>query len=145
MAVFLVFCKERKASMAKVYCPTKGKYVLPKSAYMRTVYTVRDYPRLLQLANDLVVSTSNTTSIPKIQKQRNIKTEEHQSLKYAEIMNDIRLIEEALLESVSPDDREAVLANVINDKPWPHLKSTRTYRTYKQKFLYTVAKKFNII
>ena len=130
--------------MAKIYSPKKSEYAMPKSVYYRMVYLVKDYPRLCEEAESILLATPPQTETPEIQRQRNITAQETQSLKYAAIMADVRDIEDAL-QVIPSDARMAILASIIQNKSYPLDRSNRTYSRYKQYYLYTLAKKRGLI
>ena len=120
-------------------------YTLPKPVYYRTLWTIRDYPRLCQEADALLERTPDSTETPEIQRQRNLKATETNNLRYAEVMKVIRAIEGALKSAVPPELRTAVIENVVNGKPWPLNLGARTYGRYKQQYIYTVARNLHYI
>lgn len=127
------------------YSLTKSEYTLPREVYMKTLWTIKDYPRLLSEADACLEATPNPTETPEIQRQRNLRATETKNLKYAEYLRVIRAIESALTETVAVDDRRAVLDNILYGKSWPLNKSARAYGSIKQRYIYTVAKKLTYI
>ena len=122
-----------------------NEYTLPKPVYYRTIWTIRDYPRLLQEADALLESTPAPTETPEIQRQRNLKATETNNLRYAEAMKVIRAIENALITAVPPESREAVIANAVYGKSWPLALPPRSYGRYKQQFIFYTAKNLHYI
>ena len=130
--------------MAKIYSPKSGGYTLAPSAYYRTVYLIKDYPRLCQEAEAVMLATPPQTETPEIQRQRSVRAAETQAINYASIMADVRIIEDAL--EVIPDDAQAaILKNILYAEPYPIDRDKRTYGRYKQKYIYNVAKRKGII
>ena len=136
--------KRKEEIMAKIYNLKTSEYTLPPSAYYRTVYLIKDYPRLCQEAEAVMLATPPQTETSEIQRQRSIRAAETQAIKYASIMSDVRIIEDAL--EVIPDDAQAaILKNILYAEPYPIDRDKRTYGRYKQKYIYTVAQKKGIV
>lgn len=129
----------------KIYNPKKGIYTLPGSIYYRVIYFIKDYPRLIETADAMLEATPPPTETPEIQRQRNIKATETMNLKYAAIMQDVRDIEDALQKAVPPEAQKAILSSIINGEAYPLDKDKRTYSRYKQRFIYTLAEKRQLI
>ena len=129
----------------KIYSPKKGTYALPNSVYYRVIYLVKDYPRLLSEADALLEATPPQTETPEIQRQRNIKATETTNIKYSMMMKDVRDIEEALIDTVPPDARNAIMKSIICGASYPVDKGRSTYAQYKQRFLYTLAERRHLI
>lgn len=128
-----------------IYSPKKGPYALPDSVYYRVLYLVKDYPRLLSEADALLEATPPQTETPEIQRQRNLRATETANIKYAMILRDVRDIEEALITTVPPDARDAVMANIISRESYPVDKGRSTYSRYKQRFLHDLAERRQLI
>lgn len=129
----------------KNYQPTKSQYTLPKSIYYRVIYFVRDYPRLLEEIDAILEATPPPSETPEVQKQRNIRATETVNLKYSEIKKDIRDIEETLIQAVPPEARKAIMSSIIYGESYPLDLDRRTYSRYKQKFIYRLAERRNLI
>lgn len=124
----------------KDYARKTGQYVLPHSAYNRAVAFVRDYPRLKALVIDIIEESPAPSETPGIQKLLATGSPtETKAIKISPMMQDIRLLEDSLLAAVPPESRDAILGSIIAGYRYPSDKSTRTYSTYKQKFLYEIA------
>lgn len=122
-----------------------NKYTLPKAVYYRTLWMIRDYPRLCSEADALICSTPDPTETPEIQRQRNLRATETANLKYAEAMKTIRAIENALTTAVPPEARAAVYNNIVYGKGWPLDRGARTYGRYKQAWIYHAAQNLHYI
>lgn len=113
------------------YQPTMSRYTLPRATYMRTKWTIKDYPRLYSVAHD---SQHQCRASPDSSVSR-----------YQGISNTVYAIESALQEISSQADRRAILDHIIYDRSWPIDKSARTYSALQQRFIYNVAKKLYYI
>ena len=123
----------------------KNEFTIPKSAYYRTIYLIKDLPRLLEEADAIIGATPPETETPEIQRQRNLRATETQNLQYAAIMADIRDIQNAIIEAVPPDKRMAIMENILDGKAYPIDCDRRTYGRYKQKLVYILATKRHYI
>lgn len=112
---------------------------------MRVKWTIKDYPRLKQEADAFIARTPAPTETPEIQRQRDITATERNNLRYAELIKTIRAIEDALVESVSPEDRQTIMEHILQDKRWPLNKSESTYKRIQNNYLYAVAEKLHYI
>lgn len=129
----------------KIYQPKTGPYTLPRSIYNRVIYLVKDYPRLIEQTTDIIAATPERSETPEIQRQRNIRATETANIRYSMIMKDIRDIEESLKQAVPPDARIAIMENIVNGKRYPVDRDRSTYSRYKQRFIYLLAERRNLI
>ena len=118
---------------------------MPHSVAMRVKWTIKDYPRLKQEADACIARTPTQTETPEAQRQRDITATERTNLKYAELMKTIRAIDDALVESVAPQDRQTIMDHILHDKRWPLDRSESTYKRIQNRFMYAVAKKLQYI
>lgn len=129
----------------KNYQPTKGQYALPKSIYYRVIYFIKDYPRLLEEKYAILEATPPPSETPEVQKQRNIRATETENIKYSDIVKDIRDIEETLIKAVPPEARKAIMSSILYGESYPLDLDRRTYSRYKQRFIYRLAERRNLI
>lgn len=92
-------------------------YILPHNLYMRMVYMIRDYERMKNIAG---------------------------KLKNCQIETEIEAVETAL-EKIPEFYRLPIYQNVVDGERYPVGADERTFRRYKQKFIYYVAKELRKI
>ena len=100
-------------------------YLLPHHLYMRTLYIIRDYERLKQ------------------------KSEEHEKGELKDIVchraaAETKAIENALL-CVPSFYRNGVFENITDGAKYPTGADERTFRRYKQRYVYHVARLLDCI
>ena len=119
---------------------------MPASAYNRTIFTIRDYPRMVceyeRLKRDTGVKATNYDGMPKTTMQGN--SLEEKAAKLVDLEREIRLIQDALAKA--PDDmREGILNNIIYGMRFPLnefgqlVPSLRTWQREKNLFITRVA------
>lgn len=131
----------------KEYQATKNNpYLLPHHLYMRILYIIRDYDRLKEKAEKLCGFTSppamsGFAETPDgIDSLENIKDKpENISPSDERALIETDAIEEAL-ECIPDFYREGVLENIITGSRYPLGADERTFRRYKQRYIYHVAR-----
>ena len=119
---------------------------MPASAYNRTIFTIRDYPRMVceyeRLRRDTGVKATNYDGMPKTTMQGN--SLEEKAAKLVDLEREIILIQDALAKA--PDDmREGILNNIIYGMRFPLneygqlVPSLRTWQREKNLFITRVA------
>lgn len=117
------------------------KYSLPKAAYKRVIWTIKDYPRRkLQYEAILQGSPPPPDGLPKA--HGGDPTSE-KAIKAAEIGTEIKAIEDSLLE-IPQEYRKGILDFIIRKKPFPEDAHTNTYKYWKKRYIYAVAVKLGI-
>lgn len=110
--------------MREYQCTKNNPYLLPHHLYMRVLYIIRDYERL---------------------KQKSERKFEHENTKVLECAaTEAQAIEEALTY-VPVFYRDGVLENIMDGSRYPMGADERTFRRYKQRYVYYVAKLLNCI
>ena len=130
--------------MAREYQRKKhNPYLLPHNVYMCTLYTVRDYDRLrdvYQAATGL--SASAVTDVINGGEAPNPTARNGE--KRANILDKLHAIEQALL-AIPEGYRHGVKQNIMYGVWYPSDAHVRTYKTWKQRFLYHVAKNLDFL
>lgn len=117
-------------------------YTLPKTVYNETLWKIRDYYRMKEIAEAILDATSNSNGTCNTNnvsdKVANVAAKRERFLAY------IRTIERAL-QQIPPEYRDGVWNNIQNRTPYPHYAGRATFGRYKAKFIYLVAEAFEII
>ena len=119
---------------------------MPASVYNRTIFTIRDYPRMVceyeRLKRDTGVKATNYDGMPKTTIQGN--SLEEKATKLVDLEREIQLIRDAL--DAAPDDmRDGILNNIIYGMRFPLneygqlVPSLRTWQREKSMFVARVA------
>lgn len=119
-------------------------YLLPHCLYMRTLYIIRDYNRLKAEAEQILHASSAPVDGQPTARSFKCSVTENKAMKLSEIDAEIYAIETALQE-IPEFFRKPVMNNILYGVRYPVGASTRTYKRYKQKYIYSVAKKLNFI
>lgn len=120
------------------YQPYKNnKYLLPQPLYRQTLAFIRDYNRKLAEYNIIVEeSPPPPDGMPRGSQTGN--PTERDGIRRAELHDGIKAIENALA-SIPEEYRQGVWDNVMEYKRYPDDADPRTYRRYKQRFIFYVA------
>lgn len=120
------------------YQPYKNnKYLLPQPLYKMTLAFIRDYYRKVVEYKKLIEESPP----PPDGQPRGSGTSnptERDGIRRVELKTAIDAIESAL-HQVPEEYRQGVWNNIIKHKRYPDDAHPRTYRTYKQRFIYYVA------
>jgi len=142
--------------MAREHQKAKNNpYLLPHNLYMRVLYIIRDYDRM----KDEYQVILEASPAPRIESgfDRNgkfsaefmpkscdtAKPTEDKALRLAVISGEMHAIEQALLE-IPRMYRRGVVENITEGAWYPKDASPRTYRRWKQRYAYNVAKKLKL-
>ena len=124
-------------------------YILPHHLYMRTLYIIRDYDRLKEKAEKLCnfetasVVTDFVKTPEDIDSLQNIKYEPSK-LTFERAVFETDAIEGAL-EFIPAFYREGVIENIMSGSRYPIGADERTFRRYKQRYIYHVARLLNCV
>lgn len=123
-------------------------YLLPHHLYMRTLYIIRDYDRLKEKAERLLdfktsVKEKFVKTPEEIKNLDGIK-DEPSTLPFERAALEADAIEGAL-EFIPPFYRDGVLENIMEGSRYPIGADERTFRRYKQKYIYHVARLLNCV
>lgn len=121
----------------------KTKYILPKAVYHMTLWRIRDYYRLKEMANYLIYAKSEGNEI---YTKNTYKSDKVLSavIKREKILSELESIENALSE-IPKEYQQGVWSNIQYGQAYPLDAGRATYGRYKSKFIYKLAEKFNLI
>jgi len=120
---------------------TNNPYILPKSLYRRVLAVIRDYDRQKEKMQSILFDTPNNDGI---RSGKIGRPAEDAALRIAQHAGDVELIDKALL--IIPEEyRKGIFDNIRYGTHFPDVASYRTWLRYRQRFIYEVAKKLNII
>ena len=120
-----------------------GKYVLPGTVYMKTLYQIRDYFRLKEKIQD-AIDESPDPRAPKSTGGKKVSPTERKALKVSDDSNIVRAIDKAL-NDIPEEYRKGVWRSVMYNEPYPLDASRSTYGLHKSRFVYKVAENLNWI
>lgn len=113
-------------------------YQLPHTLYMRMLYLVRDYPRLMEERRDILYGSS--PSLDGMPRGTDISTPtESRAIALAAVEQECSAVEQALRE-IPEEYRAAVLDNITKNAPFPYIAGESTWRRWRARFLYYVAR-----
>ncbi len=125
------------------YNRKKGKYILPRAVYNQTIWLIRDYYRIKEIADNIIhQGNSEVKEIPKT--NAILDTTGDKVSKRDKYINYIKAINEALKE-IPCEYRVGVWNNIMFGSSYPLDAHRNTYTNQKSKFIKIVAEKFNII
>lgn len=119
------------------YQRKKGKYILPGTVYMKTVYQIRDYYRLKEKIQD-TIDESPDPKQPHVSGSKKGSPTESKAFK---IYNDSIIVSaiEKAKEEIPEEYRDGVWASVMFNEPYPQDADRTTYGRHKSRFVFTVA------
>lgn len=111
-------------------------YKLPHNLYMRMLYLVRDYNRIKEEREDILNSSPPVDGVP----HSGIgNPTEQKGIKLAALGDMCKAIDKAL-EAVPPEYRKAIWENICYQSPYPIYAGEATYKRWRCRFIYEVAK-----
>lgn len=121
----------------------RNKYQLPGTVRMRVIWLVRDYDRMKAEYYSLL---DNGNGPPDGQPRGSTtgNPTERIGAKRAELSRNLEAIEQAL-NIIPTEYRRGVWNNVVYRSRYPMDAGEATYRRWKKKFLYNIAKNMNFI
>ena len=127
----------------KLYQRHKGKYTLPGTVYMKTVYQIRDYYRLKDRIADVIEGSPDPGEVH-VSGGKQVSVTEQKAIKISGDSQIVAAIEDALL-TVPDEYRDGVWKNIMIGCPYPSDAARSTYGMYKSKFVYNTAEKLGWI
>ena len=125
------------------YQRSKTKYILPRTVYCQTLWRIRDYYRLKELADSLIeCKESDIDGMPK----GNNTTDKVGTtvIKREKFVKEVCSINDSIKE-IPQEYRSGVWNNIQFYQPYPIDADRATYGRYKSKFIYKVAEKLGLI
>lgn len=125
------------------YQRVKGKYILPRTVYNQTIWIIRDYERMCDELNDILLSSpAPPDGMPRGSGNSN---EVAAKVEKREKLLGTTLVIESCLKRIPGEYREGVWRNIQCKSPFPLDANRSTYVRHKSKFICEVAKKLKII
>ena len=121
----------------RLYQRHRGKYTLPGTVYMKTIYQIRDYYRLKEKIASVIEGSPDPGEVHVAGGKQSSVTEQ-KAIKISGDNQIIAAIDNALL-TVPDEYREGVWENVMVDRPYPADAARSTYGMYKSRFVYNTA------
>ena len=121
----------------KEYQRERGKYILPGTVYMKTLYQIRDYYRLKEKIQDTIDEGPDPKQIHVSGSRRGSVTES----KALKIYNDSTIVTaiEKARDEIPKEYRDGVWKSVMYNEPYPLDAARSTYGIHKSRFVYAVA------
>ncbi len=127
----------------KQYQPRKNNpYQLPKNAYMRAYYLVRDYDRLQKEIEEIPYQTPYHDGQPTGNEVA--RPTESMAVRMAALSRQCKSVEQALF-TIPQEYRRGVLASILEQAGFPDDAHPNTYSRWRCRFLWQVAKNEGII
>ena len=127
--------------MRNYQCKKNNPYMLPHNLYMRMLYLVRDYERIRSEREDILSASPVPDGIPH---SGNGNPTEQKAIKMAELDSTCSAVEKAL-DIVPYEYRKAVWNNICYKSPYPINAGEATYKRWRCRFIYEVAKNLHEI
>ena len=120
-----------------------NKYYLPKSVYHRTLWVIRDYERMKEEAESMLVcGGAQNDGMPKGSNLTDRVADV--AVKRCDLIREIEAIDLSLLD-IPEEYRDGVWYNIQYNKPYPIGADRSTYGRYKSKFINQVARGLKLI
>lgn len=113
------------------------KYILGRTVYNKTIWRIRDYNRLRDVAKSILEASPDP-------RQPNSKTNKISDVvgdivaKREKYIKEIDIIDKCLL-GIPEEYRKGVWNNIMYREPYPRFADRNTYGRWKSKFIYDVA------
>lgn len=120
----------------------RDPYRLTREVYKRVYYVVKDYPRMVKLADALLESSSSSegpAAKGSISDSTAVK-----AIKRETLLEQIKAIDKAL-EFIPEEYRKPIWDNIQKDKMYPDYADRVTFWRYRRKFFWYVADFLHII
>lgn len=119
------------------YPRKKGKYILPGTVYMKTVYQIRDYHRLKEKIRDTIDAGGRPGEAQGSGGRKGSVTE----TKALQIYNDGIIVDaiEKARDEIPEEYRHGVWNSVMYSEPYPLDADRSTYGLHKSRFVHKVA------
>jgi hypothetical protein len=118
-------------------------YLLPHNLYMRVLYTIRDYDRVRGEYDALLHG-----SPPKLAERApgggSARPAEDKAVRLAAMSGEIHAVEQALM-AVPEEYRRGLMDNICHGAPYPDTAHYNTWRYWRYRFAWHVAKRLKLI
>lgn len=119
-----------------------NKYILPSAVYHQTIWTIRDYYRMKQEANDILTESSAAMDgMPHGEKAVDVVTKK--AIKREALIGKISAIDAALLD-IPAEYRKPIWKNILYSTPFPSYADRSTYGRNKARFIASAAERLGL-
>lgn len=119
-----------------------NKYILPRAVYNQTIWRIRDYYRLKETADDLIIGSSTLDGMPR---SRALSDRTEQAAERRErYLKDVNLIESEL-KLIPCEYQKGVWNSIMFGERYPDDSHRSTYSEHKSKFIFSVAHRFGLV
>lgn len=119
-----------------------NEYQLPHDLYMRMLYLVRDYERMKNEANDIVNSFPMPSGLPS--GNSNSDPTGDKAIRLVAINRDCDAVDNAL-EQIPKEYRKGIIEHMLYKAPYPIDAGEATYKRWRCRLIYYVAKNLSYI
>lgn len=119
------------------------KYKLGRELYNKTLWRIRDYNRLKDVANSLIDASPDPRQ-PQSKTNKITDTVSDIVAKREKYIKEIDVIDKCL-ELIPQEYRKGIWNNIMYNEPYPIYADRSTYGRWKSKFIYDVAQKLEIV
>ena len=127
----------------KDYVPTKGKYVIPKAVWNRTLWLIRDYDRM-KLEADVILTSFGGSIIAAGGTSGVSDPVARKAILRSNYLEAIRAIERSL-EDIPECYRKGIWNSIQHRDRYPLDADRTTYSRYKQRYIERVAEAMHYI
>ena len=128
--------------MPRNYQPVKNNpYWLPHNVYMGILYIIRDYPRMMSEQNAVIYATPEKHNGAKSQHS---DPTANKAIKLAMMSTRTDAIDFAM-QDIPKEYRNAIWDNILYDIPYQIPGNRNTFRYWRSRFCYSVAKRLYYI
>lgn len=119
----------------------QNPYLLPHNVYMQVLYLIRDYDRMQQVRADILNGSAPHDGTPHT---AHGNPTESKAIKLASLDHRCEQIN-AAIASVPREYRKAVWENICRRAPYPSDAGEATYKRWRCRFVWQVAKNMDFI
>ena len=119
-----------------------NKYILPSAVYHQTIWTIRDYYRMKQEANDILTESSAAMDgMPHGERNADVVT--RKAIKREKLIEKTSAIE-AALSDIPTEYQKPIWKNILYGIPFPNYADRSTYGRNKAKFIASAAERLGL-
>lgn len=119
------------------------KYKLGRVLYNKTLWRIRDYNRLKDLANSIIDRTPEVSE-PTSKTNKISDTVANAVIKREKYIKEIDIID-SCLNALPEEYKKGVWNNIMYDEPYPIYADRSTYGRWKSKFIHDVALELELV
>lgn len=118
-------------------------YYLPRTLYRRVLSVIRDYERQKKEINDILFGTAERDGVA-VAGGMPGKPTENIAIRLSQYENDVEAVESAL-HKIPFEYREGIFRNIVRRERFPETAHYNTWLTWRQRYIWHVAKGLNLI